>query len=72
MLRFSIVATARSGKSFTAAATNFRDLAQYITDHAAEALDPEGTSELTLAIRENEGDTLFRPRKGVQNGNGEP
>ncbi len=64
MLRFSIMATsAITGRSFCVAACNYPDLAQYIADHAVEALDPEGKTRLSIEVKENPAQNLFRKPK---------
>ena len=49
----------------TIALTNYKDIAEYILEHAAEALDPEGEHGLTVElITHPEADLyIFQPRK---------
>lgn len=48
------------------ALTSYKDIAEYIRDHAVEALDPNGTQGFEITIIEHPGaDYFIYPRKGV-------
>ena len=63
MFKFAVYAST-DGKNFrTVALTNYLDMARFIRDHAAEALDPAGRRNLTVKLEERPiADYLIAPR----------
>lgn len=67
MFKYQILATTKNkNRPITVALTHFCDLAEFIADHAAEALDPDGTEEMRVHIVERTEADMFinRPRCG--------
>lgn len=56
-------------KPITIALTSFRDIAEYVRDHAAEALDPSGEYGMTVSIIEHpDADCFIYPSRGSSGG----
>ncbi len=65
MFKFQILASTNDKpRASVIALTHFSDLAEFIADHAAEALDPDGTLNMKVTIVERaEADKFaYRPR----------
>ncbi len=65
MFRFQIIASTKtSPRPVTVALTHYSDLAEFIADHAAEALDPDGSAGMQVHIVERAEADMFihRPR----------
>lgn len=65
MFKFQIVATTNDKpRASVIALTHYSDLAEFIANHAAEALDPDGALEMRVTIVERpEADKFaYRPR----------
>ena len=65
MFKFQIVAETKGRPRPTVIAlTHFSDLAEFIRDHAAEAIDPEGKMGLKISIvsRPEADMFVYRPR----------
>lgn len=65
MFKFQILASTNDKpRSSVIALTHYSDLAEFIADHAAEALDPDGALDMKVTIVERaEADRFaYRPR----------
>lgn len=65
MFRYTIRAvTSKRKRPVVVAVTNFRDVAAYIRDNAASALDPAGVQGMEIYMVENQDADLFVPLNG--------
>ena len=65
MFKYTIRAvTNRRKRPVVVAVTNFRDVATYIRDNAAAALDPAGVQGMEIYMVENQDADLFVPLNG--------
>lgn len=65
MFKFQILASTNDKpRASVIALTHFSDLAEFIADHAAEALDPDGTQGMSFHVIERQEADKFtdRPR----------
>lgn len=69
MFRFAIMGRMpRVQRQLTIALTDYADVAEYILEHAAEALDPDGSNGLEIELTETrEAANLIRHRKNSNN-----
>lgn len=71
MMRYSVKAQTKGhDRPTTIAASNFIDVCNYIKEHAAEILDPDGTRELVITVEEYNNARFFFKGNRENNDNG--
>lgn len=69
MFKYQIMGTTNtSPRAITVALTHFSDIAEFIADHAAEALDPDGSQGMSFhVVKRQEADKFVnRPRSNPE------